>query len=88
MRLRDWAALKAIVQRGSWDRAEPIRRALQAKIAHESGDAVGFETNWVAAVGAARSDPTNLNLLQTIASQWNWSDKATAVLWDRATAPA
>jgi hypothetical protein len=85
--LRDWAALKAILQRGPWDRAEPIRRALQAKAAHESGDAVGFETNWVAAVGAAGADPANLNLLQTIAFQWNWSDKATAVLWMLAENP-
>jgi thioredoxin-like negative regulator of GroEL len=87
VRLRDWAALKAILQRGSWDGAEPIRRALQAKAAHESGDAVGFETNWVAAVGAAGADPANLNLLQTIAFQWNWSDKATAVLWMLAENP-
>jgi len=87
VRLRDWSALQAILQRGSWDRAEPIQRALQAKAAHESGDAVGFETNWVAAVGAAGGDPANLNLLQTIAFQWNWSDKATAVLWMLAENP-
>ena len=87
VRLQDWSALQAILQRGSWDRAESIRRALQAKAAHESGDAVGFETNWVAAVGAAGGDPANLNLLQTIAFQWNWSDKATAVLWMLAENP-
>ena len=81
VRLRDWAALKAILQRGSWDRAEPIRRALQAKAARETGDDIGFEKNWVAAVGAAEGDPASLNLLQTIAFQWNWPDKATAVLW-------
>lgn len=81
VRLRDWAALKTILQRGSWDRAEPIRRALQAKAARETNDAVGFEKNWVAALDAAGRDPVSLNLLQTIAFQWNWTDKATAVLW-------
>ena len=85
--LQDWAALKAILQRGSWEGAEPMRRALQAKAARESGDAIEFETNWVAAVAAAGADPTNLNLLQTIAFQWNWPDKATAVLWILAENP-
>jgi Flp pilus assembly protein TadD len=81
VRLRDWVALKAILQRGSWERAEPIRRALQAKAARETGDDIGFEKNWVAAVGATEGDPARLNLLQTIAFQWNWPDKGTAVLW-------
>ncbi len=87
VRLRDWAALKEILQRGSWNRAEPIRHALQAKAARETGDTVGFEKNWVAAVAAAEGDPASLNLLQTIAFQWNWPDKATAVLWMLAENP-
>ena len=81
VRLRDWSALKVLLQQGSWDEAEPIRRALQAKIACETGDNIGFEKNWVAAVGAAGGDSASLNLLQTIAFQWNWPAKATAVLW-------
>jgi Flp pilus assembly protein TadD len=81
VRLRDWAALKAMLQRGSWERAEPIRRALQAKVARETGDDIGFEKNWAAAVGATEGDPARLNLLQTVAFQWNWPDKGTAVLW-------
>jgi Flp pilus assembly protein TadD len=81
VRLRDWAALKAMLQRGSWNRGEPIRRAFQAKAARETGDDIGFEKNWVAAVAAAAGDPPRLNLLQTIAFQWNWPDKGTAVLW-------
>ncbi len=81
VRLRDWAALKEMLQRGSWERGEPIRRALLAKAARETGDDIGFEKNWVAAVGAADNDPAHLNLLQTVAFQWNWPDKGTAVLW-------
>jgi tetratricopeptide (TPR) repeat protein len=81
VQLGDWAALKIILQDRSWDQAEPIRRALQAKMARETGDDIGFENNWVAAVGAARGDPAILNLLQTMAFQWNWPAKATAVLW-------
>lgn len=81
VRLRDWGALKEMLQRGSWNRGEPIRRAFQAKAARETGDDIGFEKNWVAAIAAAAGDPTRLNLLQTIAFQWNWPDKGTAVLW-------
>ncbi len=81
VRLRDWPALKEMLQRGSWDRGEPIRRALQAKVARETGDDIGFEKNWVAAVAKAENDPDRLNLLQTIAFQWNWPEKAAAVLW-------
>ena len=81
LRLRDWAALKAILQRGSWGRAEPARRALQAKVARETGDAFGFEKNWVAAVAAAEGDPASLNLLQTMAFQWHWPAQGTALLW-------
>ena len=81
LRLRDWAALKKILGGGSWDRGEPIRRALLAKVAREAGDEIGFEKNWVAAIAAARKDPKRLNLLQAIAFQWHWPDKATAVLW-------
>ncbi len=87
VRLQDWATLKVILQHGSWDQAEPIRRALQAKIARETGDDIGFEKNWVAAVGAAGKDSASLNLLQTIAFQWNWPAKATAVLWMLAVNP-
>jgi Flp pilus assembly protein TadD len=35
----------------------------------------------------SRGDPPNLNLLRTIAFQWNWPDKATAVLWMLAENP-
>ena len=87
VRLRDWAALKAMLERGSWDRGEPIRRALQAKLARETGDDIGFEKNWVAAVSAAERDPALMNLLQTIAFQWNWPQKGTAVLWMLAENP-
>ncbi len=81
VRLRDWAALRAMLQRGSWERGEPVRRALLAKAARETGDDIGFEKNWVAAVAAAGGDAARLNLLQTIAFQWNWPDKGIAVLW-------
>ena len=88
VRLRDWAALKTMLATRIVGPGEPIRRALQAKAARETGDDIGFEKNWVAAVGAAegRSDE-RLNLLQTIAFQWNWPDKATAVLWMLAENP-
>lgn len=81
LRLNDWGALQTILERGSWDRAEPIRRALQAKAARETGDDSGFEKNWLAAVAATEGDWASLNRLQAIAFQWNWSEKATAVLW-------
>ncbi len=81
VRLRDWAALQTMLQGGSWERGEPIRRALLAKAARETGDDMGYEKNWIAAVAAAENDPARLNLLQTIAFQWNWPEKATAVLW-------
>ncbi len=81
VRLRDWAALKTMLQGGSWERGEPVRRAFLAKAARETGDDIGFEKNWVAAVGAAEGDVARLNLLQTIAFQWNWPEKGTAVLW-------
>lgn len=81
VRLRDWTALQAMLQGGSWQRGEPVRRALLAKAARETGDDIGFEKNWGAAVAAAKNDPARLNLLQTIAFQWNWPEKATAVLW-------
>ncbi|MEO5718273.1 MAG: hypothetical protein ABIR29_06845, partial [Chthoniobacterales bacterium] len=81
VRLRDWPALKEMLQRGSWERGEPIRRALLAKAARETGDDMGFEKNWVAAVAAAEGDAARLNLLQTVAFQWNWQDKGVAVLW-------
>lgn len=81
VRLRDWPALQALLQRGSWERGEPVRRALLAKAARETGDDIGFEKNWVAAVGAAEGDPARLNLLQTIAFQWHWPEKGAAVLW-------
>ena len=35
----------------------------------------------------AAGDTTRLNLLQTIAFQWNWPEKATAVLWMLADNP-
>lgn len=87
VRLSDWTALKEMLGRGSWERGEPIRRALQAKVARETGDDIGFEKNWVAAVAKAGNDPDRLNLLQSIAFQWNWPEKATAILWMLADNP-
>jgi Flp pilus assembly protein TadD len=91
VRLRDWRALREMLNRGSWDRAESLRLALQAKVARETGDDAGFEKNWGAAVAKAEGNPERLNMLQTIAFQWKWHDKATAVLWmlaeNRATQP-
>lgn len=87
VRLRDWTELKAMLQRGSWGRGEPVRRALQAKAARETGDDIGCEKNWAAAVGAAEGDPERLKLLQAIAFRWSWADKGTAVLWMLAENP-
>jgi predicted Zn-dependent protease len=81
IQLRDWRALKKLLQGSSWDNSESLRRALQAKAARETGDESGFEKEWGAAVAQAEGDPVRLNILQTIAFQWNWPDKATAVLW-------
>jgi cellulose synthase operon protein C len=88
VRLRDWTSLKTMLQRGSWGRGEPVRRALQAKAARETGDDIGFEKNWVAAVAAAEGDPERLKLLQAMAFRWSWPDKGTAVLWMLAENPA
>ncbi|MEO8440065.1 MAG: hypothetical protein ABI540_07570 [Spartobacteria bacterium] len=87
VRLRDWQALKVVLQRGGWERGEPIRRAFQAKVARETGDDIDFEKKWLAAVAAAENDPARLNLLQTIAFQWNWPEKGVAVLWMLAENP-
>jgi Flp pilus assembly protein TadD len=88
VRLGNWTALKVMLERGSWGRGEPVRRALQAKAARETGDEIGFEKNWAAALGAAEGDPERLKLLQAIAFRWNWPDKGTAVLWMLAKNPA
>ncbi|HEY3662206.1 MAG TPA: hypothetical protein VGL24_03550, partial [Chthoniobacterales bacterium] len=87
VRLRDWTALKAMLKGGSWERGEPVRRALLARAARETGDDMACEKNWVAAVGAADGDPARLNLLQTIAFQWKWPEKGVAVLWMLAENP-
>ncbi len=81
VRVRDWKALEEMLRRGSWDRAESLRLAFQAKVSREMGDAAGFEKNWGAAVESAEGDPERLKVLQTIAFQWNWPEKATAILW-------
>lgn len=87
VRLRDWQALKAMVQRGSWGGGESVRLILQAKAARETGDDIGFEKSWVAAVGQAAGNTEQMTLLQKMAFQWNWPDKGTAVLWKLAENP-
>ena len=49
--------LKAMLQGGTWERSEPLRHALLAKAARETGDDIGYEKHWVAAVSAAEGDP-------------------------------
>ncbi len=87
IRLRDWTSLKQMLERGTWNRGEPVRRALLAKVARETGDDIAFQKNWIAAVAKAENDPDRLNLLQSIAFQWNWPEKATGVLWMLAENP-
>ncbi len=84
VQLRDWKPLQELLQRGSWDRAESLRLALQAKISRETGDASGFEKSWAAAVENAGDDPEKLKILQTLAFQWNWPEKGAAILWSLA----
>ncbi len=81
VQLRDWSALSAMLKRGSWDRAESFRLALQAKVAHETGDDDGFEKAWAEAVAKAGNDGDRLDVLQKLALQWHWPEKAVAVLW-------
>jgi Flp pilus assembly protein TadD len=84
VQLRDWKSLRALLQRGSWDRAESLRLALQAKVARETGDDASFERSWAAAVNAAGDDPERLKALEALAFQWNWSAKAVDLLWTMA----
>jgi Flp pilus assembly protein TadD len=83
----DWPALKTMLGRGSWGSAESLRLALLAKVARETGDADSFERDWVNAVERAENDPERLNVLQKVAFQWHWPEKATAVLWMLADIP-
>ncbi len=87
VRLHDWPALKTMVQRGSWGGGESVRLVLQAKAAHETGDDMAFEKSWVAAVGQAAGNAEQMTLLQKMAFQWNWPDKAVGVLWKLAENP-
>jgi Flp pilus assembly protein TadD len=84
VQLRDWKNLRALLERGSWDRAEPFRLALLAKVAHETGDETGWEKNWDAAVSQADDDVERLKILETLAFQWNWGAKGAGVLWNLA----
>ncbi len=81
VQLRDWSALTAMLKRGSWDGVESLRLALQAKVAHETGDDDGFEKTWAEAVAKAGNDGERLDVLQKLAFQWRWPEKAVAVLW-------
>ncbi len=81
LQLRDWSGLQAMLEGGAWGRAEMFRLALQARAARETGDEAGCEKKWQQALTEARSDPERLNLLQMVAFQWHWTEKATAALW-------
>lgn len=81
VQLRDWTALKAMLKRGSWDRVESLRLALEAKVDHETGDDDGYEKAWAAAVAKAGNDSQRLDVLQKLAFQWRWPEKAIGVLW-------
>ncbi|MEO6872352.1 MAG: hypothetical protein ABI233_09065 [Chthoniobacterales bacterium] len=85
--LRDWAALKAMLQRGSWEGVESFRLALQAKVAKETGDPDGFEKLWAEAVSRAQNNSERLNVLQKLAFQWHWPAKGVDVLWLLAEIP-
>ncbi|HEY1583816.1 MAG TPA: tetratricopeptide repeat protein, partial [Chthoniobacterales bacterium] len=87
MQIGDWAALKKMVEGPSWGRAEFLRLALQARVDSETGDRIGAERIWINAVAKAENDPARLNLLQTIAFQWKWPQRATGVLWMLAEIP-
>lgn len=88
VRLRDWSELKKMLERGNWDRGEPVRRALLSKAARETGDDIGFQKNWVLAVAKAENDADRLDLLQKVAFQWKWPDQAVGVLWRLAEIPS
>ncbi len=87
VRLRDWNALAAMLRQGSWTGVESLRLALQAKVAHETGDADAREKDWAEAVAKAENNPDRLDILQKLASEWHWPDKAVAVLWLLAEIP-
>ncbi|MBA3963013.1 MAG: hypothetical protein H0X40_14100 [Chthoniobacterales bacterium] len=88
VQLRDWPALTTLLRRGSWDRAEPLRIALEAKVAYETNDHDGYEKSWAAAVAKASDDSDRLDSLQKLAFQWHWPEKGVAILWLLAENPA
>ncbi len=77
----NWKGLEDILQHGNWTGAESLNLAWRAKVADESSDAVGREKFWTEAVAKARGQSEQSNLLASLAFQWHWPEKATAVLW-------
>jgi predicted Zn-dependent protease len=87
IQLRDWTALKAMLQGGSWSGVESFRLALQAKVAQETDDSDDFEKFWAEAVAQAENNSDRLNVLQKLAFQWRWPAKGVGVLWLLAQIP-
>lgn len=87
VQLRDWTALRAMLQRGSWERVASLRLALSAKVDHETGQEDAVDKDWADAVVKAENDPQRLEMLQKLAFQWHWPEKGVAVLWLLADLP-
>ncbi len=73
---RDWAKLRAFVEKASWKDYEHVRLAHLAHALENFGNVVAAESTWGRAIAECREKPERLSMLVRLAQAWRWDARA------------
>lgn len=83
----NWNGLLQMISSTSWAEFEPLRLAIVARAFKETGNDIGAQFQWRAAVRLASSQIDMLNTLVRFAVSWGWQNEAEQILWELAERP-
>lgn len=86
-RAGDWNGLRRLLEGVTWNEFEPLRLAIISRTSKETGNELGAQFQWRAAVRLAVNQPDLLNALTHFASGWGWRAEAEQILWELANRP-
>lgn len=86
-RTGDWNGLRQLLEGVTWREFEPLRLAIISRTSKETGNELGAQFQWRAAVRLAVNQPDLLTALTRFATGWGWRIEAEQILWELANRP-
>jgi hypothetical protein len=81
--MKDCGGLQKWCSQGAWEKLEFLRHAYLARAMRDCDDTINADLEWSKAVKGG-SAPDQLEMLQRVASKWDWKKESIDLLWQLA----